>query len=457
MNRLYDEAYYENYDFHGDDEGIEYFGDDVDMYYQELEMMFLEEELEALEMEGENQFIEDYLPEGFGEDETDFYDATAELAETLREVLHEEYQDASHEEMEVALFNVMESLTPAEGFNFAKVLSQVSKTGQQVLKDPTVGQIAKTVLPTAGAAVGTIFGGPLGTAVGSQLGKTAAQAFSGKPKPAPPPSVPTVSQPPPQGGSTAAAQLLQLTQNPDMLKSLLSLALGAHGKQSIPVGKGEQTVPVGAFMNLLSTLAGKATADAESLLLESDEMTAYLRDSEGDFMVDPAVPEDRAQALYETLLDAENQQLIAEAAAGEPWSKYFPFAKGAKLLVEYEAFINLNVGNGYVIEHTPNTLEVKIHIDKSERFNVPETESTVFLEYKQDGPGNRAVVVVNRNKYTNNNVTIRSGPKTREIFMSIEILGQRVDRITISRGGSDEAKLKFKAGGDEHVLILSRK
>jgi hypothetical protein len=118
----------------------------------------------------------------------------------------------------------------------------------------------------------------------------------------------------PTGGPDAAAQLLQLTQSVPVLASLAALALREHGKKSIPIGKNGQSVSVGAFMNLLHTLAGKAAEEAGELLRETDEMPAYLLDSEGNFRADPAVPENRAQALYQALCDAENQRLADEAA-----------------------------------------------------------------------------------------------------------------------------------------------
>lgn len=70
----------------------------------------------------------------------------------------------------------------------------------------------------------------------------------------------------------------------------------------------------GAIASMLSALAGEAAADADELLRESDETSAYLRDSEGNFLADPAVPEERAEALYRVLSHAEDQWLDAEMA-----------------------------------------------------------------------------------------------------------------------------------------------
>jgi len=440
-------------------------------------ILFEEEDDDSQQFEDEMSLLDDWEDlETLERDYEEDFEDSPELAETLREVLHDRYQGAAPEELEEVLFDVLESMGPAEGFNFGNVLRQIGTAGEKVLKDPTVGQIAGTVLPVAGTAIGTIYGGPVGAAIGGKLGQTAAQAFSGAPKPAggtagtkpapvstPPGSIrsngsaPGAPTSPMSGGSPAAAQLLQLTQNPDVLKSLLALALGPHGQSAVPVGTTGSPVPVGAFMNLLNTLSAKAAADAEALLSDSENQSSYLLDSEGVFQVDPAVPEDRAQALYETLISSEEERLFPEDAA-KPWSDFFPFGKATKLLIEYETRIrDLDVGQGNVVERSSNLLKLEIHIDKSGMFNVPETNATIELEYRNEGSGNRANIVVNGSKFTDKNVTIRSKANAREISMSITIFGQTVDKITLSRQSSSKAKLKFKAGGDEHVLILTKK
>lgn len=480
MNDSFLDTEIDDYDFFDDDEDIELYDDELDEDYDEIE-------------------AENYSPEFLAEYEPDIFDDWAELAEVLRDAVHENYQHAAPEEMEEALFNILDQMTPAEGVNFTSALRQVGNAGQKVLKDPTIGQIARTGLPIAGATIGTIYGGPMGTAVGGKLGQAAGQAFSGGKKgqgiPSAPSMTPTTSpqgeptgiatgsnlrqaatqpfsgekkeqgmatvpstttQSSPQSGSTAAAQLLQLIQNPVMLTSLLALALGSHGRKSIPLGKEGQSVQPGELMALFVKLASEAASDAEQLLWESDETPAYLLDSEGEFVADPAVPEERAEALYEALLAAENQAFIGEDLR-QPWSDYIPFAKGTRLLVEYEHWIrNFDIGKGNILERTSDLLKAKIHIDKREKFNIPETYVTLMIEYKQDGPGNKAIVVVNGQQSTDNNVTIRSGKNTREILMSIDLLGQKVDKISIHKENVNKAKLKFDAMGGQHVLILTR-
>jgi hypothetical protein len=265
---------------------------------------------------------EDYVSEVLAEYEPDMFDDSAELAEGLREVLHDDYQDMPPEELQEALTNILETMTPAEGINFTNVLRDISKAGQKVLKDPTVAQVASTVLPAAGATIGTIYGGPVGAAVGGKLGQMAGQAFSGGGKPSSasaPAQMPTAS---PKDGPPSAAKIAALFQNEDFLKSLAAAALGERGQTSIPIGKNGPSASVGQFMELLQTLAGKAVMEAEERLGETDEMPlpSYLLDSEGNF--DPVDPGDRAERLYRALFDAENQRLADEAELYAAYLEY---------------------------------------------------------------------------------------------------------------------------------------
>ena len=71
-------------------------------------------------------------------------------------------------------------------------------------------------------------------------------------------------------------------------------------------------MPVGSFVNMLSTLASKAVSDADELVRDSQDTAAYLKDSEGEYVVDPAVPEERAEALFETLMAAESERFTED-------------------------------------------------------------------------------------------------------------------------------------------------
>jgi hypothetical protein len=101
------------------------------------------------------------------------------------------------------------------------------------------------------------------------------------------------------GGSAAAAQGLVLTQQPQVLQSLLAAALGQHGRQQIA------GIPVPQLLGMLSQVIGQAAADADELM--------YLeqQSDDGESILDSStIGSDRS--LYTSLLDADNLEL-AEA------------------------------------------------------------------------------------------------------------------------------------------------
>jgi hypothetical protein len=270
-----------------------------------------------------------------------------DLADVLRSVLHEGYADASDEEMSDALANVLDSISPAEAFNFASALDRIGKGASQLISDPTFAAVAQTALPILGGAAGTMIGGPIGTALGGKLGSLAASALPTRPGPAQPTAQPVAAAPAPTaavvpspgimapavvaaaapaasapavtppgipppvpgsaspvaGGSAAAAQGLVLTQQPDVLKSLLATALGQHGTQTV------SGVPVAQVLGLLSQVFGKAAADADELMYLGQQSDATESVPDG--------ADDSVDSLYADLLGADNLELAE--TAGWDW------------------------------------------------------------------------------------------------------------------------------------------
>jgi hypothetical protein len=220
----------------------------------------------------------------------DWQEDPADLAEVLREALDDEFADASPEDLDDALTNVLESMSPAEAFSFAKALNQIQRSAGKIASDPVFGQVAGKVLPVAGGALGTVIGGPAGTALGTSLGTAAAKALPAPRAPRPPGPAPTAGV---AGGSAAAAQGLVLTQQPDVLKGLLALAMGQHGQRTV------SGVPVASIMNTLSSVFGQAAADADELMYLDE---GYAEDEGG-----PALFADGS--VYTALLDADNAEL----------------------------------------------------------------------------------------------------------------------------------------------------
>lgn len=238
------------------------------------------------------------------------------LVGVLRNTLHEDYADASDEDLEQALTGMLDTMGPAEGLNFSSAISSIGRSAGSLLSDPTVASLAKTALPVAGGAVGTAVGGPLGTVVGNRLGGMAAGAIPTRTPTAPGPrpmvatTVPVLpapaatavavpaATPAVAAGSRAAKDALVFGRLPEVVQSLLAAALGPYGRQQVG------GVPVAQVLGTLSQLLGQAAADADEL--------AYLSGSATDAESDSLDDED----LYEVLLDADDLEL---AAAYQGW------------------------------------------------------------------------------------------------------------------------------------------
>jgi hypothetical protein len=100
------------------------------------------------------------------------------------------------------------------------------------------------------------------------------------------------------GGSTAAAQGLILTQQPQVLQGLLSAALGQHGQSTVG------GVPVSQLLGMLSQVFGQAAADADELM--------YSEQQDADAEGQESYADNSGISLYTSLVDADNLEL-AEA------------------------------------------------------------------------------------------------------------------------------------------------
>jgi len=252
-------------------------------------------------------------------------------AHVLREVLHEDYAGADDEAYEDALEAVLDGMSAAEAFSFAKALRQIQHGAGQAVANPLVGQVARTALPVGAGALGTLIGGPAGTAIGSRLGTLAAGALArpgqgakvtGAPSvsggipaglsalaaglPAAPGPLPGAgaASPAVAGGSAAAAQAAVLTQQDDVLRALLALSMGQHGARQVG------GVSVASIMNMLSSVFGQAAADADELAyLDGEGLDdGELGESGGEY-AEPALGTGRS--LYTAFMDAENEELAS--------------------------------------------------------------------------------------------------------------------------------------------------
>jgi hypothetical protein len=283
--------------------------------------------------------LEDWAESGVLDEAEWSDDASGDRRDVMREALHDEYADADADEMSDALDAVLDGMSAAEAFSFSKALRQIGRGATQALANPLVGQIAQAALPVGTGALGTLIGGPAGTALGSRLGTLAASALaqpgsrpaatgapvagggvptglSAQPGAIPGaanliagPSTPTAgSQSAVAGGSAAAAQGLVLTQQPDVLRALLALAMGQHGQRQVG------GVPVAGVMNMLSSVFGQAAADADELAyLDGELLAGDTFGDVGDSGADayPAVDFGSGRSLYTTWIDAENEELAS--------------------------------------------------------------------------------------------------------------------------------------------------
>jgi hypothetical protein len=215
--------------------------------------------------------------------------------DNLRENVADHYARLTDAQLESLMARNGMDAEAMEGF-FDSLKSFASTAGNAVLG------AAPSILPAAGTILGTAFGGPIGAQLGGTLGSLAGKAVGAATAP---------------GGSAsgAAGQLLQTIARPETLQALGSMAMGGLGKSSVSVGG--TSVPVGAFGTLLKSLIGQAETEyAEALAAaEGDGTPAYMRDFSGQPVADPAVPLNRAVALYQ-LLQATGNTGRAETAEG---------------------------------------------------------------------------------------------------------------------------------------------
>jgi hypothetical protein len=190
--------------------------------------------------------------------------------------------------------------------DFMKALGAFGKTAGSKLQSGAPGA-------AKGAAAGAAVGGPWGAAIGAGAGLASAFFNKSKTAPAPAPVIPTagtVGTPVEPAaapaaalptGQGAAATLVSLLQNPTVQQALLSQGLGSSGSEQVLTPSGT-SLPRTAVNNLLSQLL----ANASESLPESEEMLDdaaddFLRDGDGNYLVDPASPDQQAALVLSRL------------------------------------------------------------------------------------------------------------------------------------------------------------
>jgi hypothetical protein len=202
------------------------------------------------------------------------YLSEADPYEALRDVVHPELAKLPPEQLEAAL---RLHGVDAEGLNdFLGAMSQVGtqvgqrlpSIGQGALQGASMGAVAGPYGALLGALGGAVAGGltapPRPTA--PQPAPVAQPAVQAPPAPAPAPAAPAAPAPAAPtvptaaaGGSAAAAQLLGLLAEPQVMQALIAMALGGAGARTVPVAGAN--VPVAAVPGALSVLASQAAAE----------------------------------------------------------------------------------------------------------------------------------------------------------------------------------------------------
>jgi hypothetical protein len=225
----------------------------------------------------------------------------------VRESVKPEYAEMVDEDLEALVESAVADFSDGAAENFMGTLSSV---GRAVV--PTLRRAAPSV--AQGAASGATVGGPWGALIGAGAG-LASSALAGQRKPraaapgafgaaatmaptspvatgrgaAPAPDAPSAAALP--TGQGAAATILALFQDPTVRQALLSQALGNAGKDELQAASGA-TLPRGAINDLLVQLlanASESLPEAESLSEQS-----YLLAESGEYLIDPASPEQQA-------------------------------------------------------------------------------------------------------------------------------------------------------------------
>lgn len=236
----------------------------------------------------------------------------------------------------------------------------------------TLAKIGAVAAPIVLPAVGTVIGGPAGTAIGAIGGSLASQALAGvaadqpsapSGQPAPPPrprqqqrpvraqprrrvqprrariaapAAPAAVAPAPPGAQAAiplpqattgiqspAGQLAAVLTRPEFLLALASAMFGSAGRATVPVGIDD--VPVGALLNL-STVLGQAAASDNHLAQGggTEAVPSYLFSESGEALCEVTDDRERAEVLLGKLgeVAAFEAELESAEALDEDFEDY---------------------------------------------------------------------------------------------------------------------------------------
>lgn len=218
--------------------------------------------------------------------------------ELLRDVLHDDFGEASLDDLDSAWEGVLDQLSAAEGLSFSRALSGA----RSLIANPAVVGAVKSGLPIGTSVLGAM-GGPAGAVLAGQLGRTVANALPGPARiPAVTAAVAAAQAAPTSvaAGSQAATQAIYALQHPLVTQALGALALGAAGKPTVG------SVPVTDIATMLNAIFNQVASDADELSYLGGAGDSESVDDGRDPVDGPGA------ALYSTLVDLDNAELVGE-------------------------------------------------------------------------------------------------------------------------------------------------
>jgi hypothetical protein len=236
--------------------------------------------------------------------------------------------------------------------SFGKAFSKLRRTAKQVSRVvpaamPVVGahtalirqampvlhnvaRGAAPLLPVAGQIAGGMIGGPAGAMVGGAVGNVAVRAIGGQANRSGGPAATATLPGAMIGAPPAAAQLINLLGRPEVLRALMSMAIGQAGNSHVSAA-GKQ-VPVAAIANLVGSLAQQAVEEYRVATNGAGEpLPDYLADETGAPCCDVGESDERANHLYGLLTVSDslsnvssrrNQVRPFESEFAEEWESY---------------------------------------------------------------------------------------------------------------------------------------
>jgi hypothetical protein len=257
-------------------------------------------------------------------------------------VLNDRANALSEREREAALEAELVDVGDAEWGSVLSTLGQIARTAPAALPSVIQGAQKGAIAGPGGAVAGAVTGAvthyvargarpaPSTTTPAPVAAALVAPAPVARP-PAPPiaalpiapapvvavastpaSTAPALPAPLTTSGTSAAARLLRLLQDPRFLQACAALVPGQLGLREIQVNGA--AAPPAAFLNLLAVLALEAAQQAPA---PDSPVDGYLRGPDGAYAVDVASPSARARALLERL----ESGMAAPAATSAPGAR----------------------------------------------------------------------------------------------------------------------------------------